>query len=80
LGSRSATDAVILTVWFFFSTVPDLKIIFASPFASVKTEDALIWPPVDLKVTLTPSIGTLLISSTEAVIVELSELSDFTDI
>ena len=52
------TEAVIVTVWFFCSSVPDEKVISDSPFASVSTVESLIMPPVVLNVTAALSMGT----------------------
>ena len=52
------TEAVIVTVWFIWSRVPDEKVISDSPFASVSTVEALIIPPVVLNVTVAIGMGT----------------------
>jgi hypothetical protein len=72
------TVPVIGTTSLLGSEVPDEKVICARPFASVSADDALICPPPALNATVIPSITALLASRTVAVMIELSELSDFT--
>ena len=78
LGETPETVAVIVTVWLLLSG-PAENPIAASPLLSVVTlDEALNCPPVEVKVTVVPSIMALVASNTVAVIVALSELSDFT--
>jgi len=74
------TWAVMVTVRFVGSAIPEENVMVAWPWASVTTEEVLIWPAFELKATVMPVTPVLLAFKTAAVMVVLSELSLFTEI